>query len=230
MSEFKIRKQIGKRAGLWYIATIIFGAIAQVIRSGFIVANDPIKTSSNIQANSLLFRISIISDLAMIACYIITALTLYPLFSSVNKEKTRMFTFFTAISAAVLNLNMINQFAPLIILNETYFADSWNTAQINGMVYFFFQLHDVGYTLGQLFYGLWLLPLGLVVLESDYLPRSIGYLLVLASIGHVMDMIIHISIPNIYNYVFPITSTLGVLGEFSFAFYLLIKGVKADSV
>ena len=54
---------------------------------------------------------------------------------------------------------------------------------------FFFQLHGHGYLIAQIFFGLWLLPLGYLVYRSGFFPRVLGVLLMLGCVGYLADLV-----------------------------------------
>ncbi|MHA2251886.1 MAG: DUF4386 domain-containing protein [Candidatus Kariarchaeaceae archaeon] len=217
----------GRKAGFWYLGIIVFGVFAELTRLTFIDDGDAVETASNIRDDKVLYSLSIVSDLVAIACYIMTALVLYRLFAPVNEHNARLMLFFTAMSATILNLNLLNQFAPLMLLNDT---DAYSTLDLDMWIYFFIELHTAGYYMAQLFFGLWLLPLGLLIIESEYLPKVIGYLLIVAAVAHLIDLFVYIVLPDLFSTTNMILAVFTVVGEFTFAFYILIKGAANQKI
>ena len=55
------------------------------------------------------------------------------------------------------------------------------------MVGLFAGMHHDGYLIAQIFFGLWLLPLGYLVLKSGWFPAWIGALLIAGCFGYLVD-------------------------------------------
>ena len=91
-----------------------------------------------------------------------------------------------------------------------------------------FYVSQFGYGLfiAQIFFGLWLFPLGYLVIESRYIPRILGILLIIAGFGYVIDSFGKFLFPN-YN---PTIAIFTFVGEVTFLPWLLIKGAKMPKI
>jgi hypothetical protein len=212
-------------AGFLYLLVIVTGIFAQVSRSSFIVTEDAQATAQNIKASEMLFRMSLVSDLLMISCYLLLACTLFLLLKPVNKSLAQLFVLFTTVSVAIMSLNMLNQFAALLLLSETSYLTIFETNELSAQAMFFLDLHKQGYLIAQIFFGLWLFPLGYLVLKSGFFPRVLGMLLILATFGHLIEIFTAFLFPNYAVVTYP-GLIIATIGEFSFCFWLLIKGAK----
>jgi hypothetical protein len=101
--------------------------------------------------------------------------------------------------------------------------------QLNALVMFFFDVHKNGEMIATVFWGLWLLPLGLLAIKSDLIPKIIGILLVIWGICHSMNFLAFFLLPG-YTKAIDTALSLGATGEFVFVLWLLIKGVKERKV
>jgi hypothetical protein len=54
------------------------------------------------------------------------------------------------------------------------YAAGLSAESSSGLVLLLLDLHGHGYHVAQIFYGLWLLPLGYLVYRSGYFPRALG--------------------------------------------------------
>lgn len=87
-----------------------------------------------------------------------------------------------------------------------------------------FRLGFVSGLITQIFWGLWLLPLGYLVFKSGLLPRILGILLIIGGFGYLIDFFIFILFPN-----FDVTvSQFAFIGELLFPLWLLVKGVNVE--
>jgi len=82
----------------------------------------------------------------------------------------------------------------------------------------------------QMFFALWLLPLGYLVVRSGYFPRVLGYLLVVACLGYLVDLFAYFLAPGIEGSVLPFSAAAGAIGELAFMAWLLVKGARVPEV
>jgi len=91
-----------------------------------------------------------------------------------------------------------------------------------------YDLYEHGYMIAHIFFALWVLPLGILVYRSGFLPRIFGILFVAEAITGLLSAVIHFLYPN------GVLETnlmwLGAFAEFSFTFWLLIRGINASKV
>ena len=214
-------KSIVRVTGILYLIMIVCGMGAQIIRSNLIVAGDVMTTISNISASESLFRVAFVSDLIMATCYLLFAWTLYVLLKPVNKNVALLFVLLTTASVAMLCLNMLNQFAALLLLNSAVYLTAFGTDQLHALVMFFLDLHYYGYYIAQISFGLWLLPLGYLVIKSGFLPRILGILMIIATLGHLAGFFTAFFLP-VYESIVDMVAIL----EVPFGLYLLLIGVK----
>ncbi|MBU4511106.1 DUF4386 domain-containing protein [bacterium] len=218
-------KKTARIAGLLYLITAITGIFGEYVRSTLIVYGDAAATASNIMASESLFRIGFISDLTMITCYFLTACVLYMLLKPVNKNIALLFVLFTLGSVSVLFINALNQFAALLLLSGAGYLTIFGADQLNALAMLFLNLHKYGYTISQIFFGLWLLPLGYLIFKSGYFPRILGILVMIACFGHLLEFFQIFLFPGYEVIAYP-GLVAAMIGEFSLIFWLLIKGAK----
>ena len=88
----------------------------------------------------------------------------------------------------------------------------------------FLRLHNFGFIVAELFSGLWLLPLALLVYRSQFLPCFLGIWLALAGFAWIVLCLTGILLPqypNLYTYSQP-----AVFGEIAFMLWLVVKGAR----
>lgn len=218
-------------AGILYVLVIIGGVFAEfVVRSNLIVAGATSATIDNLRSNEALFRIGFISDLVAHTCYFLLAFVLYTLLKPVQHDIALLFLLIVVIAAPLLCLNMLNQFMALLILTEANYLSAFTAAQVDALVMLFLDLHKYGYLIGQIFYGGWLFPLGYVVYKSGYFPKLLGRLLMVASVGYVLDFFRAFLLPDADAALSGILLAPSVIAEFSFCLWLLVKGANPAKV
>jgi hypothetical protein len=214
-------------AGIWYaILTVltIFGIV--FADSRFYVPGDAAATAGRILADDLLFRLGIASNLAGQACQIFVGLAFYRLFKAVDKGQARTMLALVVAMVPIAFLNMLNKFAPLILLGNSAFLKAFEPAQLQALAMLFIELQKYGTVIVGVFWGLWLLPLGLLVFKSGYFPKILGVLLVINFAGYLLDCFMALLFPGVRAIVSPILITLQAIGEVPFLLWLLIRGAR----
>jgi hypothetical protein len=209
-------------AGIFYLCMILFGIFPQIVRSNILVFGDNVDVLANINNSAFIFRLAFLSDLIMMVFCLLTAWTLYNLFKNINKKQSILFFIFISVSTAVYSMNMINHIAILELngLNEQ-----------KQLIQLFTNLHYYGYLIAQIYFGLWLLPLGIIILESKIMPKYFGIMLIAAVFGHMIEVIVTFLFPgnDFNNFIINFGLIIAMLGEFSFCFWLLFKGIKIEN-
>jgi len=219
-------KNPGRFAGWLYVVTSIFGFFAMgYVPNKLIVDGNPTATANNISASETLFRLGIASELIGMAGFIFVALALYELFKGVNQRQAALMVILIVVSIPVAFLNELNSMAALILVRGADFLSVFEKPQREALAMLFLNLHGRGLVFSELFWGLWLFPLGRLVYKSRFLPRFLGVWLALAGFAWVILCFTGILLPQsadkLNTYFQPV-----ILGEIAFMLWLVIKGAK----
>ena len=215
---------VARVAGLLYLVMGIIGAFSILyVPSTLIVPGDAAATVNNIMASESLFRSGIVSGLLTQMIFILLVLVLYQLLKPVNKNHALLMVIFVLVGVPIAMLNELNQFATLLLLSGADYLTAFETDQLQTQVLLFLNLHDYGVLIAQIFWGLWLLPLGLLVFKSGFLPRFLGILLMIGCFGYVIDSFALILFPS-----FKPIARFTFIGELLLPLWLLIKGVNVE--
>ena len=212
-------KAVARGAGLLYLGVAVATATAAAIRGAIVVAGDAHATAANIRASEGLFRLAIAADLASAALFLATALALYALLRAVGPAAALAMVAFTTAAAAIQALSLVLDVAALTI------ATQGGADPVVGVLV---DLQHVGFVLSQVFFALWLLPLGWLVVQSGWFPRVLGYLLAAACGVYLLDLGAYLLAPGVEPAVVPLSAAVGAAAELGFALWLVVKGV-ADS-
>ena len=218
-------QKTARTTGFLYMLLIPLGVLAMIyVPNTLFVPGDIATTVSYIMANQTLFRVSIVSALITQVVQIFVVLYLYKILKPVNKNHAVLMVVFILVAVPIAMLNELNHFAVLLLLNGTDYLTFFTSDQIQSLVAFFLDLRVTGIFIAQIFWGLWLFPMGYLVYKSGFLPKIIGALLIVAVFGYLADSFIFFFVPD-----FGITfSEFTFLGEMLITFWLLIKGVNVE--
>lgn len=190
------RRKTAQLAGISFLMMVVFGLFAEIFfRQKIFVDADAAATAANILSNMFLFRAGIVSDLLMSVSYLITALLLYRLLSPVNKNWAAVMVVFATTGSILLMANILNEFAPLVILNGNASLSAFDIDQLQSLAMLFFQLYEHGYMIGQIFFALWVLPLGLLIYQSKFVPKIFGILFIAEAIFGSISVLVHFLAP-----------------------------------
>jgi len=129
------------------------------------------------------------------------------------------------VSIPIAFVNELNSIAALVLVRGADFLSIFEKAQRDALAMLFLNLHHYGYVVAEIFWGLWLFPLALLVYKSRFLPRFLGVWLALAGFAWVSLSLSGILLPQYQNKVDSFSQP-AFFGEIAFMFWLLIIGAK----
>jgi Domain of unknown function (DUF4386) len=224
------KTSLARVAGLLYLIVAVCGGFSELyVRSRVVVPGDAVATAENVSASATLFRIGFVSDLVNITCFLLVALTLYVLLKHAGHEVALAMVLFVAVSVAIMGVNLLNHLGALLVATGAGYSAALGGDAAAALVMLFLDLHKHGYLIAQAFFGLWLLPLGYLVLRSGYFPRALGVLLVAACLGYTADLVAVLAFPSLASSLSPFVLAPAVVAEVSLVLWLLVKGVKVQA-
>ena len=210
-------------AGLLYLIANLFAPFTLLyLPSRFIVRGDAAATAANIMSSESLFRFGIVLNLFTFIGQIFLALALYQLLKVVGRNMASLMVIFSLAAVPIAMLNELVQLAVLQLLNGADYLKVFSTDQLQALAYMFLRVHGQGYLIAQIFWGLWLFPMGYLVYKSGFLPKVLGVLLMIACFGYVIE-----SFGAFLGYNLNIILFTG-WGELTLLLWLLIKGVNVE--
>ena len=219
-------KNPGRCAGLLYVLMSIIGFFAMgYVPDKLVVHGNPAATANNIAASETLFRLGIAGALIGQAGFIFVALALYDLLKGVNRRHASLMVILIVVSIPIAFLNELNSFAALVLVRGADFLSIFDKPQRDALAMLFLNLHGRGFVVCEMFWGLWLFPLALLIYKSRFLPRFLGVWLALAGFAWVILSLTSTLSPEyqdrVNSYLQP-----AIIGEIVFMLWLLIKGAK----
>jgi hypothetical protein len=221
-------KKTARGAGILYIIMDVFMIFSgMVVDPKIYVPGDAAATASNILASEWLFRLGFVSWIVSYIVFLFLVLALYNLFKSVDKGQARLMVLLVVASIPLSILNMLNQYAPIVLLGGAEYLSAFNPAQLQTLAMVFLDLYNNGVMVAEIFWGLWLIPLGILVYKSRFVPKVLGVLLIFGCFGHLLSFLSTFLFPGYSAILIPI-SEMVMVGELPIFLWLLIKGVKGQ--
>jgi hypothetical protein len=132
---------------------------------------------------------------------------------------------FVAVSVAIMCLNLLNQLVALSIATGKGYSSVFGPAGSDALAMLFVDMQHDGYLIAQMFFGLWLLPLGYLVVKSGYFPKVLGVVLAIGCFGYLADLLARFLAPAVAESIAPLVLAPAAVGELSFIAWLLVKAV-----
>ncbi|MCK5130104.1 MAG: DUF4386 domain-containing protein [Clostridiales bacterium] len=212
-------------AGLLYLFFIIFSILAD--RFAVFVQSTTLQVIEKIQLNTELFTIGLVSNILSGVFFLLTAWALYRLLKEVNANYALLFLLLNLTGVAIQCLSVVFLFAGQELLSGTTALGLFDSKQIDFLSVFFIKFHQNGFLIAQIFYGLWLLPLGYLVIKSKFLPKVLGILLIVDFAAISLWFFQYFIFPQL-SIVTDICLIISLIAEFGLTFWLLFKGVKKE--
>jgi hypothetical protein len=220
---------IARIAGLLYLTVAIFGGFAHLfVRATVYVPGDAATTADNVLANTGLVRFGVFADLLQATVFLLLAMTLYMLLKHVSKNAAQAMVVFVAIATAIITLNMVFQFAALLVATDPTYVASFGAEGSNAVVLLLLDIQHYGYLIAQIFFGLWLIPLGYLAYRSGMFPRALGVLLIIGGTGYLLDTVGSFLIPNFSEAISAVIVMPAGIAELWMVGYLLVIGVRSS--
>ena len=221
----------GRVAGLWYLLLVLIGPLRLIyIPSKLFVSGNAAATVNNIAAHQLLFRLGIVADLAGAVILIFLVLAFYRLFKSVDRNLAVLVVIFGGVMPATIYfVNVVSDLGALTVVRGADYLSVFDKPQRDALVMLLLRLHDHQNTAAEILWGVWLLPLAVLVYRSHFLPRFLGIWLVINGFAYVIMSFTGVLLPQYQNKVF-IISQPALFGELALMLWLVIKGTKPPAL
>ncbi len=221
-------KRLARIAGGLYLLVGIFGGFAEgFVEPKMYVAGNAAATAGNVVANAGLLRMGVVSDLLDGTFFVFTALALYMLLKDVHKSAARAMLVFVALAAAITCVSAVFEFEGLRVATGGVNAATLGIGGSNALVLLLLDAQHYGLLTAQIFFGLWLAPLGYLAYKSGWFPKALGVVLVVASVSYLVDMLAAFLIPDLDKQIHAFTSIVPAIAEPWMVVYLLVIGVRA---
>jgi Domain of unknown function (DUF4386) len=216
-------KQLIKTArltGVWYLILAIAGLFGFLIfHPQIFVAEDPQKTLNNLINLGTISRVRLLFELVIIVSQALAAVWFYKLFSDINKWAAATLGIWGTVNAVVIMISAIAMSSAIEIAHSNLPAQG----KIN-LIQLLSQLIANAWSIGGLFFGLWLIPMGYIVVSSGRMPIWLGRVLMIGGIGYLLQTFINCAgFQSAYINMLVIPATVG---EFWMIGYLLIYGIR----
>jgi hypothetical protein len=200
------------------------------IPSTLFVSGNATATANNIAAHQWLFRFGIVGDLVCAVILIFLTLAFYRLFKGVNQYLAVLVVIFGGVMPALIDfVGVVSDAGALMIARGADFLSAFDKPQRDALAMLFLRLRDHQNTAAEILWGIWLLPLAVLVYRSRFLPRFLGVWLAINGFAYVILSFTGVLLPQYQQKVFLISQP-ALFGELAFMLWLVIKGARPPAL
>ena len=204
-----------KTTGFLYLGLAVSGIAAFLFANQKLyVDNNAAATAQNLVNNVSLARFGIAAELALVVLQALTGVWFYKLFRKKDS--------FTASLIAVFG--MVNAVA--IMIASAMWLGALNSALQNypDQSQLLYNVHQYIWTVSNLFFGLWLIPMGIMAKKYKF-PTVLAWILIFGGVGYVLSAFTAVILPDEQSITDLITMP-ATIGEFWIIGYLLVKNPR----
>lgn len=220
----------GRIAGLVYLSMIFTGPLTLMyIPNKLFVAGDAAATAANIAAHQTLFRAGMFVDLIEGLQAIAFTLVVYFFFSRFDRVQAALVVILGGVlCAAIYFINDLNYAGALTFARGDKWLQVFAKPQRDAFAMLFIRLHHYGILTNSIFWGLWLIPLAIVLFKSRSIPRWLEIYLFLNAIPYLAMSFAGFIFPGtegrVWNLLTPLT-----FGELVAMLWLIVRGTRSES-
>ena len=225
----KATKGTARLAGALYLLVIVGGTWSlKIVPDALVVSGDAAITAHNIAAHESTWRLAIYAGALCEFLFLCVGLTLYALLKEAGRDLARAMVILVGIQTVIGVVDLSLRAAPLVLLGGAGYLSAIPPTQLDALALGALKLSDIGNQLATLFWGLWLWPLGVLVIRSGYLPKVIGWLLLLNGVGWIGTGVAGFLAP-VHPHGVDSVLRLFLFGEPVLVLWLLVMGAKVPA-
>lgn len=216
-------RRTARLAGLFYLGLAVTGLFGfLLIRARLYVAADAAATLANLSTHTMLARAGIGMEMGIVLTQSLAAVCFYRLFRGVDAFAAGTLAAFGLINAIAILGSAALLASALAVAGDVTLAAGGDAAATVQLLYV---VSGKLWSVGAIFFGLWLVPMGRLVLHSAWMPPALGHVLVVGGVGYVLSAFVGQTVPGLGAVADALTIPATV-GEFWMIGYLLWYGVR----
>jgi hypothetical protein len=210
-----------RMAAFLSLFTILTGIFAQGYVSNTLVANgDAAATAANIvshkalwQAAYAIFMIEMASNVAMVAVF-------YHLLKPASRSISVSAAFLGLTGCIIKTFSRVFFIAPLLVLGDAPYLTVFSTEQKQALALLLFKINGRGTSMALVFFGLYALLTGYLILRSTFLPKFLGVLSLMGGAGWLTFLY-----PPLGSSLFTFIALFAIAGALAMTVWLFVFGV-----
>ncbi len=207
--------------GIWYLMMAITGILGfMVFHSQIFISGNPEQTLVNLVELESTARIRLLLEFAIVLSQALTAVWFFKLFKDNYEWEAWTLGIWGMVNAIAIMISAISIASAIGVAS----SDISTMEDKVLLIQIFQNIISNAWGVGSIFFGLWLFPMGFIVIKSKRMPVWLGRIIIIGGIGYLISTIISYSgIDFSFNRFLTLPATIG---EFWMIGYLLIFGIR----
>jgi hypothetical protein len=210
--------------GIGYLALAIAGGLSYAgIRGQLYVAADPGATLAHLTENQGLAIVGLAAEVITVIAQALAALGFFAIFRAERPTAAFGVASFGVANAVIILMSAAFNATALAVISQPSLAPGGDAAATVGLLY---ALSGACWTIGNIFFGLWLIPMGWFAVSTRRFPKVLGWFLIAGGIGYLLGALVGVIAPELaptLGNALPLPATVGELWMIG---YLLIVGIR----
>ncbi len=198
------------------------------VRGRLVVYRDAAATATNILTHEQLYRLGASAWLIALTCDTAVALLFYDLLKPANRSLSLLAAFFRLMFVAIMAVNTLNYFAPLVLLEGGHSWTAFRADQLQALALLSHTWFNTGYDISMVFWGFHIILIGLLIVRSAFLPRILGAVLVIGALCYLTSSFADFVAPTFGKVLGLYIIVPGAVAELLLTLWLLVMGVNAQ--
>jgi hypothetical protein len=209
-----------RMAGVWYLALAVSGVIGfMVLHPQIYGSGDPSQLVANLNEHATTARLRLLLEFAIVLTQAVAAIYFFKLFKDINYVASWALAAWGTVNACTIMISAIAMGAAINLANATLpMSDKLIMVQI------FEQVIKNAWNVGSLFFGLWIIPMGHLVVRSKRMPMWLGRILIVGGVGYIASTFL--SYAGFHFAWMSMVTIPATIGEFWMIGYLLTFGIR----
>ena len=219
-------KKDARLAGFFYLVYFVLFFLADNgVHSTSVGTGDTAEVASKITTSEWLFHIGFVSFLFAAAFFLLAAWALYRLLKVVDHDLALLFLLLNLAGVSIKCVSLLCELAAMLLLSSVELLKAFQADQLQAMATLFLDLYKNGFMIANIFFGVWLFPLGYLVYKSGFLPKILGILLLLDGVA-ILVWFFQVFFFPAYEFIsYPLLAE-SFIAEASLCLWLLFMGIR----
>jgi hypothetical protein len=212
--------------GVLYLINIACGLFGEAYaRGSLVVAGDAAATAQHLMNHEFLFRCGIVGDLIMHITDVPMAIIFYVLLRPVSRDLSLLAALFGMLQTAILCANKLTLVLVLLLLGGPGYMKVFDPAQVQALALLSLNMHEHGFGVGLIFFGVSCFVSAYLFYESGYFPKALGILQAMAGVCYLVNSLAMLLSPSLAEKLVPAILLPAFVGELGTALWLVVKGL-----
>ena len=214
--------------GALYLLIIVIGGLEEAVVRGGIVSANAMTTATNLRDMEWLWRLGMTGEVVLLCSSVALAVILYSLLHRVHRELAQAAILFNLICIAIEGVAAVSLAMTLAPLSGAASLNVFTPEQLAALATLAVRSHTLGFAIGLIFFGVECVILGVLIVRSRFMPRTIGLLMQLGGAAYLVNSFALLLYPPLSRIIFPAIMLPALVAELSLAIWLLTRGVRPN--